>query len=167
LSRHNHYAYIYNKQRTQVWLGKGTGLGSQLTPDPNIITVDFAACCTPSTITFLMISLTLGNTVFFKPLPGICRLTLTWYPEFLEIWHNTTPSLEFRWPLLWPLHLQKNILIVKNVKSWTKQTHYVCDVTLSVYAHRTSLKNMPGHGKNRTWFPPDRVQGPEYIYHQH
>jgi hypothetical protein len=22
----------------------------------------------------------------------------------------------------------------------------VCDVTLSVYPHRTSLKNMPGHG---------------------
>ena len=22
---------------------------------------------------------------------------------------------------------------------------YVCDVTLSVYPHRTSLKNMPGH----------------------
>ena len=25
----------------------------------------------------------------------------------------------------------------------------VCDVTLSVYLHRTSLKNMPGHGGNR------------------
>jgi hypothetical protein len=40
LSQHNHYAYIYNKQRTQ--LGKGTGLASQLTPDPNIIT---GLCC--------------------------------------------------------------------------------------------------------------------------
>ena len=27
----------------------------------------------------------------------------------------------------------------------------VCDVTLSVYPHRTSLKNMPGHGENRTY----------------
>ena len=27
----------------------------------------------------------------------------------------------------------------------------VCDVTLSVYPHRTSLKNMPGHGGNRTY----------------
>jgi hypothetical protein len=47
LSQHNHYAYIYSKQRTQVWLRKGTGLASQLTPD-----------CTPSTmsITFLMVS---------------------------------------------------------------------------------------------------------------
>jgi hypothetical protein len=29
----------------------------------------------------------------------------------------------------------------------------VCDVTLSlsVYPHRASLKNMPGHGGNRTW----------------
>ena len=26
----------------------------------------------------------------------------------------------------------------------------VCDVTLSVYPHRPSLKNMPGHGGNRT-----------------
>ena len=25
-----------------------------------------------------------------------------------------------------------------------------CDVTLSVYPHRASLKNMPGHGENRT-----------------
>jgi hypothetical protein len=24
-----------------------------------------------------------------------------------------------------------------------------CDVTLSVYPHRASLKNMPGHGGNR------------------
>ena len=27
----------------------------------------------------------------------------------------------------------------------------VCGVTLSVYLHRTSLKNMPGHGGNRTY----------------
>ena len=26
----------------------------------------------------------------------------------------------------------------------------VCDVTLSVYPHRASLKNMPDHGGNRT-----------------
>ena len=26
-----------------------------------------------------------------------------------------------------------------------------CDVTLSVYPHRTSLKNTPGHGGNRTY----------------
>ena len=26
-----------------------------------------------------------------------------------------------------------------------------CDVTLSVYPHRTSLKNMPDHGGNRTY----------------
>ena len=26
-----------------------------------------------------------------------------------------------------------------------------CDVTLSVYSHRASLKNMPGHGGNRTY----------------
>ena len=29
----------------------------------------------------------------------------------------------------------------------------VCDVTLSVYPHRASLKNMPGHGGNRTYDP--------------
>ena len=27
----------------------------------------------------------------------------------------------------------------------------VCDVTLSIYLHRPSLKNMPGHGGNRTY----------------
>ena len=27
----------------------------------------------------------------------------------------------------------------------------VCNVTLSVYPHRDSLKNMPGHGGNRTY----------------
>ena len=27
----------------------------------------------------------------------------------------------------------------------------VCDVTLIVYQHRASLKNMPGHGGNRTY----------------
>ena len=27
----------------------------------------------------------------------------------------------------------------------------VCDVTLSVYPHRASLKNMLGHGRNRTY----------------
>jgi hypothetical protein len=26
-----------------------------------------------------------------------------------------------------------------------------CDVTLSVYPHRANLKNMPGHGGNRTY----------------
>ena len=26
-----------------------------------------------------------------------------------------------------------------------------CDVTLSVYPHRASLKNIPGHGGNRTY----------------
>ena len=26
-----------------------------------------------------------------------------------------------------------------------------CDVILSVYPHRASLKNMPGHGGNRTY----------------
>ena len=29
----------------------------------------------------------------------------------------------------------------------------VCDVTLSVYPNRASLKNMPGHGGNRTYDP--------------
>ena len=27
----------------------------------------------------------------------------------------------------------------------------ICDVTLSVHPHRASLKNMPGHGGNRTY----------------
>ena len=31
------------------------------------------------------------------------------------------------------------------------KTGHACDVTLSVYAHRASLKDMPGHGGNRTY----------------
>jgi hypothetical protein len=27
----------------------------------------------------------------------------------------------------------------------------ICDVTLSVYPHRASLRNMPDHGGNRTY----------------
>ena len=35
---------------------------------------------------------------------------------------------------------------------WQIMTDYnVCDVTLSVYPHRASLKNMPDHGGNRTY----------------
>ena len=33
----------------------------------------------------------------------------------------------------------------------------MCDVTLSVYPHRAGLKNMPGHGGNRTYEPTDSV----------
>ena len=29
--------------------------------------------------------------------------------------------------------------------------YHVCDVTLSVYPHRASLKNMPDHSRNRTY----------------
>ena len=29
--------------------------------------------------------------------------------------------------------------------------YYVCDVTLSVYPHRVSSKNIPGHGGNRNY----------------
>ena len=41
---------------------------------------------------------------------------------------------------------------LKNKKSRFHSGEYdVCDVTLSVYPHRASLKNMPGHGGNRTY----------------
>ena len=33
----------------------------------------------------------------------------------------------------------------------SNKIYYSCDVTLSVYPHRASLKNMPGHGGNRTY----------------
>jgi hypothetical protein len=43
-----------------------------------------------------------------------------------------------------------------------------CDVTLSVYPHRASLKNMPDHGGNRTYdlwntSPILASYSPEYI----
>jgi hypothetical protein len=42
----------------------------------------------------------------------------------------------------------------ENVAVWTEPftgvyANVVCDVTLSVYPHRASLKNMPRHGGNR------------------
>jgi hypothetical protein len=47
-------------------------------------------------------------------------------------------------------------------KDLTKSTLFIllsffisclCDVTLSVYPHRAGMKNMPGHGGNRTcWY---------------
>ena len=33
----------------------------------------------------------------------------------------------------------------------TMMSNDACDVTLSVYPHRASLKNMPDHGGNRTY----------------
>ena len=41
-----------------------------------------------------------------------------------------------------------NFLSEKNFEVNFRQWYYVCDVTLSVYPHRASLKNMPGHGGN-------------------
>jgi hypothetical protein len=40
-----------------------------------------------------------------------------------------------------------------------------CDVTLSVYPHRASLKNMPDHGGNRTYIrvTSQASYSPEYI----
>jgi hypothetical protein len=50
----------------------------------------------------------------------------------------------------------KGMLTVKNVIFFCVGVMYsgeydACDVTLSVYPHRASLKNMPVHGGNRTY----------------
>jgi hypothetical protein len=42
--------------------------------------------------------------------------------------------------------LSRYLLCWFNVLRWIR---CLCDVTLSVYPHRTGLKNMPGHGGNR------------------
>ena len=47
-----------------------------------------------------------------------------------------------------PNHVQYDFFCVGVVYSGE---YDVCDVTLSVYPHRASLKNMPGHGGNRTY----------------
>ena len=45
-----------------------------------------------------------------------------------------------------------NICIVNASSAFGKLiTCHACDVTLSVYPHRASLKNMPDHGGNRTY----------------
>jgi hypothetical protein len=56
---------------------------------------------------------------------------------------------EFR---TWLDMYNKNIdLIALNVGVVYSGEYDVCDVTLSVYPNRASLKNMPGHGGNRTY----------------
>ena len=44
-----------------------------------------------------------------------------------------------------------SIEIRKNGKERNTLRVCLCDVTLSVYPHRADLKNMPGHGGNRTY----------------
>ena len=49
------------------------------------------------------------------------------------------------------------LFILKFLQGLMKSNHCnylklcLCDVTLSVYPHRAGLKNMPGHGGNRTY----------------
>jgi hypothetical protein len=55
------------------------------------------------------------------------------------------------------------ILIFFCVGAMYSGEYDACDVTLSVYPHQASLKNMPGHGGNRTYdfrfrFDSHRVQ---------
>ena len=46
----------------------------------------------------------------------------------------------------------KAIILNLGRQIFSKQIeNYACDVTLSVYPHRASLKNMPVHGGNRTY----------------
>ena len=47
--------------------------------------------------------------------------------------------------------MHKLTVIIIVVHSYTFMQYDVCDVTLSVYPHRASLKNMPGHDGNRTY----------------
>ena len=43
-----------------------------------------------------------------------------------------------------------NLFCVGVMYSGVSGEYDACDVTLSVYPHRASLKDMPGHGGNRT-----------------
>jgi hypothetical protein len=51
-------------------------------------------------------------------------------------------------PKSWQQYVNFDFLCVGVVYSGE---YDVCDVTLSVYPHRASLKNMPGHGGDRTY----------------
>ena len=55
----------------------------------------------------------------------------------MDGWMEITKKAGTQWSMLWVI-----TAILK---------YDVCDVTLIVYPHRTSLKNMPGHGGNRTY----------------
>jgi hypothetical protein len=54
--------------------------------------------------------------------------------------------LDVPWKEKWNPH---SIDILVKIKPFN--SYVICDVTLSVYPHRASLKNMPSHGGNRTY----------------
>ena len=45
----------------------------------------------------------------------------------------------------------KTRMRVHDLNAFQTLYYVACDVTLSVYPHRASLKNMPDHGGNRTY----------------
>ena len=51
----------------------------------------------------------------------------------------------------WTILLRFFVLIFFCVGVMYSGEYDACDVTLSVYPHRASLKNMPGHSGNRTY----------------
>ena len=48
-------------------------------------------------------------------------------------------------------HNHGKILNLEYIEQLQLTIYNVCHVTLSVYPHRAGLKNMPGHGGNRTY----------------
>ena len=44
-----------------------------------------------------------------------------------------------------------NLMVFSVFRVMYSGEYDACYVTLSVYPHRASLKNMPGHGENRTY----------------
>jgi hypothetical protein len=73
------------------------------------------------------------------------RSWIGWYPERLlqNEWKSTINQNAFKSKARDTTDFQRGLV--------DKEEYYdVCDVTLSVYPQRESLKNMPGHGGNLT-----------------
>jgi hypothetical protein len=85
----------------------------------------------------------------------------------IQMWWNFVYLLVLSWfAPIGEVHCFMSLLFNTGFQSALQQLKIVCDVTLSVYPHRASLKNMPGHGGNRTYDLHIFQARPVWIYTQ-
>ena len=80
----------------------------------------------------------------------VCTSRDAWFQVFRHDYISKVwlPSHQ---PSLLAYHHKPDSLIPPCVLKDKPHCYYACDVTLSVYPHRASLKNMPDHGGNQTY----------------
>ena len=82
------------------------------------------------------------------PLKGFIVHTRTFFVHPLVLSTDHWQSICYMYSIQDKTLLEHDIFCVDVMYSGE---YDACDVTLSVYPHRASLKNMPGHGGNRTY----------------